>query len=222
MKLVCFVVDYKINMARFNEHVNDARLLKFYKLPIPEISNEMSRTPADFAARIFRSQCTFFTKENYDILVTTENEGSVTNSGTQELHEVFLRNRNGKASYSCECYVNCSIDIPCRHMASRRRRAEPIYRTDDVLRRWNRRNDGAGDTSEVFASVIEAVVLGRPDEDILDDNFTVFPVLAGAKYNELGACFKTVLDMGKGIATEIAKFGHGKRNSHRGCKVWCY
>lgn len=137
--------------AKYNDHVNAAKLLKLHRFPIQEIFNEVGRMPADFATSSFRAQCTLFTMENYDILLTIENEWSVTNKGTQILYKVSLRNDKRKASYLCGCYVNCSFGIPCRHiLALIRWRSESMYSTDEVLPYWIRTNGGARDTSHVL------------------------------------------------------------------------
>lgn len=96
IEIVGSVVDYKIDMATYNDYVKAAKLLNLHRFSIPEISNEVSPTLTDFAARIFCAQYTLFTKESYDILATIENEGTVKKTATQRRCEVSLRNTNGK------------------------------------------------------------------------------------------------------------------------------
>lgn len=87
IEFVGYVVDYQNNMARYNDYVNAAKILKLHRFPIPEVSNVLGRTLTDFATRIFRAQCTLLTKEKYTIAVTLENGWSVTNNGTERIYE---------------------------------------------------------------------------------------------------------------------------------------
>lgn len=119
-----------------------------------------------------------------------------------------LRNTNGKNSFLCGCYVNCSFGIPCRQiLALRQLRSESHYSVDDVIPRWIPSDDGTGDTADAFGRVIEAAMSGRPNEDVLDDELDVFPNTAGAHFSELVVRFKAALDLRKEIASDIAKYG---------------
>lgn len=180
--------------------MNAAKLLKLYRFPIPNISNEVGRTLTDSAARIIQAQCTLFTKEKYDIAVTLGNGKSLTNTGTQRAFEVTFRSLNGKDAYLCNCDVHCSFGIPCRHiLALRQSRQEVMYSVEDVLPCWIGINDGAGGFPDVFGRIVEAAVSGRPNEDVVEVELDVFSNAAGAQFNELGVRFTAGLDLGREI-----------------------
>lgn len=95
-----------------------------------------------------------------------------------------------------------------RHiMAVRAHEEELLFSIHDVLPRWLRTASKAGEPIDIYRRVVQAALQGIPDEDLLDEDPDTFPTQAGTHFNDLGTRYKAGLDIGKEIASEMAKYG---------------
>jgi len=136
LEAVMSVLDFKANMAHFQDYNNAAKKLVLHRFPIPEIADVVGAELTDFAARIFRAQCALYVKENLSVQ-QGDRVWSVTNTQTARDYDVSCGPDSNRLI--CSCYVNCCFGLPCRHIiAVHHQNGEPLFNSVDVMPRWLR------------------------------------------------------------------------------------
>ncbi|XP_055355045.1 zinc finger SWIM domain-containing protein 1-like [Paramacrobiotus metropolitanus] len=122
IEIVMSVIDHKANLAKYQDYINMAKTMILHKFPIPEIGSAIEAKVTDFAARVIRGQCVLYLKETYEVNPGAE-RGSwvVANTKGGRTYEVTERLDQPTRCFVCNCYINCSFGLLCRHIIHVRR-----------------------------------------------------------------------------------------------------
>ncbi|XP_055347155.1 zinc finger SWIM domain-containing protein 3-like isoform X2 [Paramacrobiotus metropolitanus] len=201
VEIILRVVSHKLEIAKYEGYVNKGKALVLHGFPSIQYAESVGRSLTKIAALIVQKQFMLMGAETYEVLPSTADEWSVTNT-TRIEHRTYDLIRMDER-YTCSCYTNCSFGLPCRHILYlRKSNGEDIFSLNDVITKWHR-GSNASELERIPEKFLDAALEGVPDE-VLECERTE---ISNQNFPTIGKRFSAAKDICNRIASMAANFG---------------